>query len=216
MDTPKDERSEIVKAVKDEIGFIENIDKVYRNPLEIAKIAADKLKGKADEFMPKANITDEEIEILRSQHLTKEGIDFVLAESYQEDFERQDRVEEISARIEQLEKEQQEWELAEKDRVREMLIADWKRRQSGFRLPLPDDCFIATAVYGSPGAVEIVVFRAFRDEVLLSTRGGSKLVDLYYRFSPPVASYLTEKEKARTAVRLILVEPLVRFLQAVR
>jgi hypothetical protein len=85
-------------------------------------------------------------------------------------------------------------------------------------LPLPSefpfDCFIATAAYGSPAAEQIAVLRDFRDEVLMESSTGSQFVALYYRFSPPVADFLAANGFVRAVVRDLLVEPLVRAIEA--
>jgi len=49
-------------------------------------------------------------------------------------------------------------------------------------------CFIATATYESDCAPQVLILRAYRDRVLLSTRAGSKFVDFYYQVGPWIAS----------------------------
>lgn len=52
-------------------------------------------------------------------------------------------------------------------------------------------CFIATAVYNeSPYALELWIFRRFRDQWLRPYWAGRQLIWLYYRYSPPVARHL--------------------------
>ncbi len=77
-------------------------------------------------------------------------------------------------------------------------------------------CFIATAAYGTSTAKQLDVLRAFRDDVLLKSTVGSRLVDLYYRTSPPIADFISEHNVVRTLVRELLVDPIVRVLEATR
>ncbi len=82
--------------------------------------------------------------------------------------------------------------------------------------PPSGGCFIATAAYGTPTAKQLDVLRAFRDDVLLKSTVGSRLVDLYYRTSPPIANFISEHNFVRTLVRELLVDPIVGVLEATR
>jgi len=75
-------------------------------------------------------------------------------------------------------------------------------------------CFVATAAYGTSTAEQINVLREFRDVVLLKSKMGSQFVALYYRLSPPVAEFIAGNEVLRTLVRELLVDPIVRLVEA--
>jgi YVTN family beta-propeller protein len=70
-----------------------------------------------------------------------------------------------------------------------------------------DDCFIATAAYGSDMAYEVRVLRQFRGR-LWEYAAGRAFVRFYYRNSPPIAQMIRGSDGARAAVRAALM-PLV-------
>jgi len=84
----------------------------------------------------------------------------------------------------------------------------------GFGGPTEIDgfCAIATAAYGTDTAQELDILREFRDNVLIPNSLGAGFVSVYYRTSPPVADFISRHEGLRTAVRLLLVDPVVNIL----
>ena len=65
-------------------------------------------------------------------------------------------------------------------------------------------CFVATAAYGDYDSPMVRVLREFRDRELLTNGIGRDFVDLYYRASPPAASFIAAHPTARFAARQAL------------
>jgi hypothetical protein len=66
------------------------------------------------------------------------------------------------------------------------------------------NCFIATAAYGSPLAPEVETFRKFRNIVLLKTDLGTGFVRFYYEHSPRYARMIAKSETLRSLSRAVL------------
>jgi len=62
-------------------------------------------------------------------------------------------------------------------------------------------CFIATAVYGAEDHPHVSILRGFRDTYLLGNPAGTAFVDLYYRYSPPLADLIEHSQSLRSLVR---------------
>lgn len=69
-------------------------------------------------------------------------------------------------------------------------------------------CFIATAAMGDHNNVHVKGLRNFRDETLLKYEYGRKFVELYYKFSPPIAELIRSRGVLRFITRLAVVYPL--------
>ncbi len=67
-----------------------------------------------------------------------------------------------------------------------------------------EGCFIATAVYGSYVADEVLVLREFRDRELESCDFGRFLVRFYYSVSPPIAELLEVFPFAKKPTKYVL------------
>lgn len=73
-----------------------------------------------------------------------------------------------------------------------------------------EQCFIATAAFGTEMADKIDVLRAFRDRRLLTSATGRKFVDLYHEKSPPIAAAIRSEAWLRTIARILLY-PVIGF-----
>jgi hypothetical protein len=67
-----------------------------------------------------------------------------------------------------------------------------------------EDCFIATAAFGSYLDAHVGVLRQFRDEVLLKSDLGTSFVNAYYQHSPPIAAVIAQYPLLRYSTRIIL------------
>ena len=50
-------------------------------------------------------------------------------------------------------------------------------------------------------AGEVETLRRFRDDYLMKSKAGRAFVKLYYRYSPPVADHIRERDWLRAVVR---------------
>ncbi len=73
-------------------------------------------------------------------------------------------------------------------------------------------CFIATAVYGSPYAEEVVVLKEFRDNYLLKHDFGKLFVKFYYSVSPPIAQKISKNGWMKNITKTLLIIPLIKLI----
>lgn len=71
-------------------------------------------------------------------------------------------------------------------------------------------CFIATAVYGTEFAPDVMVLKQYRDDIFLKSSVSRAFVQAYYFISPPVARVIEMSGILRKLTRNILVRPLAK------
>lgn len=76
-------------------------------------------------------------------------------------------------------------------------------------------CFIATAVYGTPMAEEVLILKHFRDNWLLKFASGRMFVKYYYIISPSIASQISKHIFLKVIIKLILIMPLLKLAKQI-
>lgn len=72
-------------------------------------------------------------------------------------------------------------------------------------------CFIATAIYGTPYASEVITLKEFRDKWLLTFILGKAFVKLYYIISPPIANLIAKHNYMKEITKSIIIIPLLKL-----
>lgn len=67
-----------------------------------------------------------------------------------------------------------------------------------------EECFIATAAFGSRLSPAVRLLRRFRDEILSKSGPGQALVNHYYRVSPPAAGHIAQNIFLKTLAQAFL------------
>jgi hypothetical protein len=66
---------------------------------------------------------------------------------------------------------------------------------------MKEGCYIATMVYGSYEANEVLILRNYRDNVLSKTRFGNTLINIYYSISPSLVSILKDSKSVNKLIK---------------
>lgn len=74
-------------------------------------------------------------------------------------------------------------------------------------------CFIATAAYGSYDHKEVIILRAFRDQILEKSLLGRLFVRTYYLVSPPIARLIYRRKSLQSLVRS-MIQPIATHIVA--
>ena len=74
-------------------------------------------------------------------------------------------------------------------------------------------CYIATVCYGDSMSLEVIKFREFRDKILQFNYLGKKFIKFYYNNAETLSKKLANKEKTNKAVKILILNPLYRFIK---
>jgi len=72
-------------------------------------------------------------------------------------------------------------------------------------------CFIATATTGDYNHPTVMQLRIFRDNTLENYNLGRKFIQFYYKNSPPIANYISEKKVLKKLLYFTIIKPLSVF-----
>lgn len=75
-------------------------------------------------------------------------------------------------------------------------------------------CIIATTVCGSEHASDVIILKAFRDDVLATHSWGRTFIQCYYVLSPPIARRLERNKFAADLLREFLIRPLAVYIRS--
>ena len=79
----------------------------------------------------------------------------------------------------------------------------------------PEGCFIATAVYDSYDAPQVIILRHYRDETLSTTLIGRLLIKLYYKISPKIAKSISKSDQLKKIIDVYFLLPWINYLKKV-
>jgi hypothetical protein len=80
----------------------------------------------------------------------------------------------------------------------------------------PCPCFLATAAFGSQLAPQVQYLRNYRDTVILQSTfrpAFERLLNRYYKLSPPIALKMHQSETLRTLIKYMIVYPIISIIK---
>jgi DNA polymerase-3 subunit epsilon len=78
-----------------------------------------------------------------------------------------------------------------------------------------EGCFIATHCYKSYESKEVLILRAFRDEYLYKTNIGTFFIFKYYKHSPRLVTFLSNKNQLSYVIKILILNPIYYFLKLI-
>lgn len=77
------------------------------------------------------------------------------------------------------------------------------------------DCFIATAVYGTPHCDKVLTLRDFRDNHLIKYKIGRVFINFYYTYSPSLAKIIEKKRILKKTLSLLIITPTIKIIEMI-
>jgi len=74
-------------------------------------------------------------------------------------------------------------------------------------------CFIATSIYGSPDAPDVLLLKDYRDLYLSKKILGKWMIKKYYKFSPYLADILKKSKLLMKVTEVMIVKPIIRLIK---
>jgi hypothetical protein len=99
------------------------------DPKKIGAAVFTQMSREAEATLPSATLSDEEVDILRTQYLKSHKLDHTTKQRYKDYLEGKDKVRELEAQIKEWENELAEWETKEKNRVKASLVDSCKNEK---------------------------------------------------------------------------------------
>jgi hypothetical protein len=98
--------------------------------------------------------------------------------------------------------------LAEGENIVKVIVSEDNRSDRVYEITIQrgplDECFIATAAFGSKFEPAVAMLRHFRDQYLLTNKLGTAFVKFYYQHSPPIAAWIAGSDGLRMVARMAL------------
>ncbi|MEA2000176.1 MAG: toxin-antitoxin system YwqK family antitoxin [Euryarchaeota archaeon] len=99
------------------------------DPKKIGVAVFTQVSREAEATLPSATLSDEEVDILRTQYLKSHRLDHTRKQRYKAYLEGKDKVRKLEAQIKEWENELVKWEAEEKSRVKESLVDSCKKEK---------------------------------------------------------------------------------------
>lgn len=90
-----------------------------------------------------------------------------------------------------------------REKLRNTIYANWTP-QEPINANKNKQCFIATAVYGSPCSPEVEALRQWRDRSLSTTVLGRSFISSYYKYSPGIADNIKQRPLIKRVIKKAL------------